>query len=298
MIGMKKADNDTRRLQSGKFNTHQPGEWKDHSRCSPVSGYSEPWHRQYRQGNTGNARVAVEDMEFEVSDHEFWRWYSVDWERQTERIYRQFVKPGGLVLDVGAWIGPTVIYALACRASRVVALEPNPDSFAALLKIADSVSEDTCQLDFLNIAISSEEGEVSMGLPEGSVDSSRSGWEGQDFVVPSITLEQLVESQNIRDPDLVKIDIEGGEVNLGEGLSNLASCLPVLHLSIHVPFFPPDSRIDEFIHAVSAYKVFDDRGRYLHHGEFVDRVTSTERFPAWGGRKGNFFEVLMLSENT
>ncbi len=201
---MKKADNDTRRLQSGKFNTHQPGEWKDHSRCSPVSGYSEPWHREYRQGNTGNARVAVEDMEFEVSDHEFWRWYSVDWERQTERIYRQFVKPGGLVLDVGAWIGPTVIYALA----------------------------------------------------------------------------------------------EGGEVNLGEGLSNLASCLPVLHLSIHVPFFPPDSRIDEFIHAVSAYKVFDDRGRYLHHGEFVDRVTSTERFPAWGGRKGNFFEVLMLSENT
>jgi len=291
-------NNDTKRLQSREFNTRQPGEWKDHSRCILGSSYSKPWHRTYRQGNAGTGSVVVEGIEFEVSDHEFWHWYSADWERRTEQVYRQFVRPGGLVLDIGAWIGPTVIYALACRASRVVVLEPNPDSFAALSQIANSVSEDMCQLNLLNIAIDNQEGEVSMGLPEGSVDTSRSGWEGQDFVVPSITLEQLVESQNIRSPDLVKIDVEGGEANLGEGLLNLASCLPVVHLSVHVPFFPPDSRIDEFIRAVSAYEIFDDRGRHLLHDEFAERVTSTERFPAWGRRKGNFFEVLMLSKNT
>ncbi len=294
---MRKVNNDIRRSQSRKFNTRQPGEWKDHSRCIPGSGYSEPWHRAYRQGKKGIGKVVVEGLEFEVPDHEFWHWYSRDWERRTEQIYRQFVKPGGLVLDIGAWIGPTVIYALSCQASHVVALEPNPDSFAALSQIANSISGNMCQLDFLNIAVGDQEGEVSMGLPEGSVDSSRSGWEGRDFTVPSITLEQLIESQNIWDPDLVKIDIEGGEVNLGEGLSNLAPCLPVIHLSVHVPFFPPDSRIDEFVRAVSAYEVFDDRGRHLCHSEFVERVTSTERFPAWGGRKGNFFQVLMLSKN-
>lgn len=290
-------DNDTRRLQSRKFNTRQPGEWEDHVRCIPGAGCPEPWHRAYRQGNTGTGRVVVEGVEFEVSKHEFWHWYSVDWERRTEQIYRQFVKPGGLVLDIGAWIGPTVIYALMCRASRVVALEPNPDSFVALSQIANFISEDRCQLDLLNIAVGNRKEEVLMGLPEGSADSSRSGWEGGDFMVPSITLEQLFESQNIRNPDLVKIDIEGGEVNLAKGLLNLAPWLPVVHLSVHVPLFPPDSVIDDFIRAVSAYEVFDDRGRHLCHGEFADRVTSTERFPAWGGRKGNFFQVLMLSKN-
>ena len=202
------------------------------------------------------------------------------------------------MLDIGAWIGPTVIYALACRASRIVALEPNPDSFAALAQIPKSISGQACRIDLLNLAIGGQEGEISMGLPEGSSDTSRSGWEGRDFVAKSITLEQLVESQDIECPDLVKIDIEGGEASIAKGIANIASCLPVVHLSVHVPFFPPDADLNELISAVSAYEVFDDRGRRLSSREFAERVTSPEQFPVWGGRKGNFFEVLMLSKNT
>ncbi|MCY4218968.1 MAG: FkbM family methyltransferase [Gammaproteobacteria bacterium] len=293
---MSSEHNVTERLRSRQLNTRQPGEWKDHARCALGSSYSKLWHRSYRPTQTDTGRVAVEHVEVEVVANEFWHWYSADWERRTEQIYRQFVKPGGLVLDIGAWIGPTIIYALVCKASRVVALEPNPNSFAALVKIADSIPENRCQLELLNIAIDDNEGTVSMGLPEGSVDTSRSGWEGHEFVVPTITLEKLIRSQNIRNPDLVKIDIEGGEANLGEGLSMMAPYLPVVHLSVHVPFFPPESQIDEFIRATSEYKLFDDRGRFLKHSEFSDRITSNEKFPAWGGRKGNFFQVLMLSK--
>ncbi len=293
---MKLEQNITERQQSRQLNTRQPGEWSDDARCTIGSSYSKPWHRTYRPSQTDLSRVAVENVEVAVAEHEFWHWYSTDWERRTEQIYRQFVKPGGLVLDIGAWIGPTIIYALACQASRVVALEPNPDSFAALAKIVDSVPASRCELELLNVAIDEKEGEISMGLPEGSVDTSRSGWEGHDFIVPSITLDKLLRSQNVHDPDLVKIDIEGAEANLGEGLAMLAEDLPVVHLSVHVPFFPPESKIEEFIHAASEFKIFDDRGRHLNHREFSDRVTSTEPFPPWGSRKGNFFQVLMLSK--
>lgn len=275
-------------------NVQDSHDWQHHSRCTSKT-IPTPWHRAYRKEDNGFGRVTVDRIEVQVSDHKFWTRFVDSWEPQTEKIYRQFVRPGGLVLDIGAWIGPTVVYALACQASAVVALEPNPDSFSALSQISKQVSQYGCFVTTLNLAIGDQDEEVSMGLPNGVVDTSQSGWTGQDFTVQSTTLSTLIESQNINNPDLVKIDIEGSEARIGKSLSSLAPQCQVVHLSIHVPCFPPDSDIDALIQAAAAYEVFDDRGQRLGHREFAERVSSTERYPVWGTKHGNFFEVLMLS---
>lgn len=304
---MPKKDKNPARRICRKFieisNTCNPGEWKSHPRCITGSKNLDLWHRSYFQEGHNSARVILDSIEVPVparhDKYNFWQraFVKYKWESTTELVYRNFVKPQGLVLDIGAWIGPTVIYALACKAARVVALEPNPESFAVLSQISRSASKYECQLDLMNMAVGDTEGEILMGLPEDCGDTSQWGWQGQDFAVRSTTLVNLIEFQNLENPDLVKIDIEGYEAKIGGGLLSAAEFFPAVHLSIHVPFFPPDSNIDELVCASEEYEIFDDRGRHLSHKEFAHRVTSTKSFPLWGNRLGNFFSVLMLSKN-
>ena len=47
-------------------------------------------------------------------------------QRRMQRLYRQFVRPGDLVFDIGAHVGNRA-RALAAIGCRVVALEPQPD---------------------------------------------------------------------------------------------------------------------------------------------------------------------------
>ena len=53
------------------------------------------------------------------------------WEADTFEFVRRNVTPGGLMLDIGAWIGPIGLYA-ASLGARVIALEPDPVSIASL----------------------------------------------------------------------------------------------------------------------------------------------------------------------
>ena len=284
-----------RRRFARKRNTRHPGDWAEHPRCRPETAGADLWHRGYRRGGKGSGTVSLGRLEARVPHHDFWHRFAKGWEPHTERVYRQFVRPGAVVLDIGAWIGPTALYALACGASRVVALEPNPESFACLSRIRQNNPDTACGLEALNLAVGERGGTMSMGLPRGVSDTSMSGLAGDDFTVAVTTLSDLVESQGIRDADLVKIDIEGAEVLIGDGLSELASANRVVHLSVHVPYFPSGSDIDRFVRSVAAYEIFDDRGRHLGHREFARRVTSRECYPAWGGRGGNLFEVLLLA---
>jgi len=59
-------------------------------------------------------------------NHWFWKLYK-DWEVETFRVFQHFV-PGKVVLDIGAWIGPTALWA-AGDAEAVVCLEPTQKAF-------------------------------------------------------------------------------------------------------------------------------------------------------------------------
>lgn len=60
----------------------------------------------------------------------FWQVYDA-WEPETFTIFDQYLRPDKNYIDIGAWIGPTVLYA-AQKAKTVYAVEPNPASFIAL----------------------------------------------------------------------------------------------------------------------------------------------------------------------
>uniref|UniRef100_A0A7S4PXH1 Uncharacterized protein n=1 Tax=Alexandrium monilatum TaxID=311494 RepID=A0A7S4PXH1_9DINO len=83
--------------------------------------------------DAGTVRKHGLDLRFESSCwfySKFWRRQYSSWEPGTFRVLEQFAR-GAVVLDVGAWIGPTALWA-AHVARRVVALEPATKAFEEL----------------------------------------------------------------------------------------------------------------------------------------------------------------------
>ena len=139
------------------------------------------------------------------------------------RLFDRYVKPGATVIDVGANIGYNAIYAarLAGPRGRVVALEPTPDTLTVLRhNIAAS--------GLANVAIEPVAAGGSAGSCDffirGEISAVNSRYPDSRYAsvtsvvrVPVTPLDDLVEGT----ADMVKIDVEGAELDVLDGMSRL-----------------------------------------------------------------------------
>jgi FkbM family methyltransferase len=257
---------------------------------------SPPFVRKYQQIDDHTGKVSLGEIEAFVEHDPFWLKFAQGWEPETERIYRKLVSPGSTVLDIGAWIGSTILFALACGAEKIVAMEPNPGSNKTIRQFINMNPLLSKRIFLTSRAISDKEETLTMGLAENESDTSTSGIGGNDFEVEATTLSIIRSEYDLTQLDLVKIDIEGAEVFLTSALRSLAN-IPgqFVHLSIHVSFFPKDADRTSFIESLKDFEIYDDRGQNLDFDEFENRILSSETHPSWGTKHGNFFEVLLIA---
>jgi FkbM family methyltransferase len=130
---------------------------------------------------------------------------------------------GGVVFDLGAYCGVTA-YHFAKRAEVVISVEPDPNNYSCL---ADNVKRHelknvTCR----QLAISSKNGSEQFSA-EGNLGSSLSRLNPgkcNRIEVETVTLESIL-MQYCPNPSLVKMDIEGAEIEVLEGSKDLLSDL-------------------------------------------------------------------------
>jgi FkbM family methyltransferase len=195
-----------------------------------------------------------------------------EWEASTLSIFSQVITKDTLVIDFGAWIGPTILFA-GHFAQQVIGLEPNPEAFKLVKKNVDMNHDDgrLINVDVFHKCISVRTEQVRMRYgPESAADSmgsvvslddaakedqaKRSGGVSRvkglnplhQQPVECYTLEEAIQyyypivipkketTAAALPPLFIKVDIEGYESNLvGTWVDWVDIIKPTMFLSMH-----------------------------------------------------------------
>ena len=186
--------------------------------------------------------VRLAGVEICVADDKptFWaRAAAGDWEPETLAALAEATGHGVVVLDIGAWVGPTTLFA-AARGARVLAVEADP---AALLQLAANIAANPTlspRIRVLARAAAPEPGMIRLGPARKPGDSMSSilhaGREGAWEVEVATPAGLMAAVTALGDgPLTVKIDIEGGEYAL---LPPLVAALPERATTLLCAFHP------------------------------------------------------------
>ena len=167
----------------------------------------------------GTAHTKILGIPFLVDPYHISFWHATargSWEPEVLESLDRFLNRDSVYLDVGAYIGPTVLFA-ARKCKKVYCFEPDPDAYEYLAW--------NLRLNRLRnvvpfcMALTTESGIRSMASPDGMLGTSKTS-----LLVESESLERIEvpcigwsEWQRLFAPpqiDVIKVDIEGGEFEL------------------------------------------------------------------------------------
>jgi FkbM family methyltransferase len=162
-------------------------------------------------------------------------YYTGEFERSELELCRRYVSRDSTVLDIGANIGLHSIYfSNLATEGCVLALEPDLDTFDLLRR---NVSRRRNVVP-LNLAISDKGGVVEFFHASDSAYSSLKDTKrtaiAKTVRVPCMTLDDVVAALRLKRVDFVKIDVEGFEFNVLEGMTKIISNFhPVIFCEIY-----------------------------------------------------------------
>lgn len=226
-----------------------------------------------------------------VNGRHFPKWWNKveagSWEPMTFRAMATFVRPGSVVVDLGAWVGLTVLYA-ACEASMVYGFEPDPWAFERFRENLELNPELAARVTACQAAVGDSGGRAQLfnNHPGNSGSSLLANFgyteEGAQKAFAEVDVvdgKGFLQGLNMADVSFVKIDIEGGEYKL---IPRIAPVLlrfkPTLHLSLHPLNLAGDQGADDAVgirHAATV-EIAEALGSYRHvyfepggQGDFV-----------------------------
>jgi FkbM family methyltransferase len=155
------------------------------------------------------------------------------WEPDLTAYICKNLKPGKAFVDVGANIGYYSLLAsrLVGDKGRVISIEASPKIYSVL---QDNVSLNSfaSNIEAHNLAIADKSKKTSVYLgPDGNLGSTTTSESLHDKFpyrnynleaqVEAVTLDSLIETENIENLQLIKIDVEGTEREVIDGLVEL-----------------------------------------------------------------------------
>lgn len=160
-------------------------------------------------------------------------------EPEIQRAFAELLASGQVVYDAGAASGfYTVIAARRVGArGRIISFEPRPDNAERVRH--NAVINDFANVDVLSLALSDHDGSDSFSL---GADANRGGLtdvhaepgSGGTIEVQTATIDALVAKGAIPPPSVIKMDIEGAEVEALVGAERtLIEHGPALLIEVH-----------------------------------------------------------------
>jgi FkbM family methyltransferase len=162
------------------------------------------------------------------------------WEPELLAAFEAVVKPGDIVLDIGAWVGPTSLFS-ALLGAEVVSVEADPRAAALLSGNVAANPALSPHIRIVQRAASPVPGKLRLGAPRKPGDSMSSAlhadrpnaWDVETIQPPALLAAAFSTGPG---PLVVKIDIEGGEYEL---LPSLLAELPIHRVKAVIAAFHP-----------------------------------------------------------
>jgi len=158
------------------------------------------------------------------------------------KLISKLLKKGMTCLDIGGNIGYYVLLEnkILEGEGKIIAIEPSPDNFKQLKRNIEL--QKTKIVDAYNLAAGDKDGNLKflvyedasnscMIIPEGQ----EFRWPGQIIEVPVKNMDNFLENLGITKIDFIRMDVEGYEKHVLEGLKNiLKKSKPIIHMEVHV----------------------------------------------------------------
>lgn len=174
-------------------------------------------------------------------------YYQGESEPLTNRFLRSFLRPGMSFWDVGAHIGEHTLLAARAVGStgEIHAFEPSPETFTLLSANVRANGLRTVTLNQQAVSDTSnelafqvfDEPAISCLIPSGGDDRKS---KSKQIRVACISLDHY--SKSVRVPNLIKIDVEGAELSVLEGMANLLSIEPLRAPALIFEFSQPNTQ--------------------------------------------------------
>ena len=196
------------------------------------------------------------------------RYYEAEYEPETFAFFRENVKSGDTVLDIGGHIGlfAVVTARLVGSEGTVYSFEPTPFTRSVLTEVVE-LNGLSDIIEVRSEAVSSKSGETvffdtgdTISNANSLVKTERSKTE---IPIKLISVDEFVKEKGIA-PNCLKIDVEGVELDVLRGArETFLTHRPVARLGLHPPFIMQNGQSLEEIWAIlEEYKmqvVFDGK---------------------------------------
>jgi FkbM family methyltransferase len=216
-------------------------------------------------GSGINRNIGGEDIRFPAR----WsRYYENGYEPETFRFFRENVKKGDTVLDIGGHIGLFAIVTarLVGDKGKIFSFEPTPFTRSILEQV---VALNDCSeiVEIRGEAVSSRRGETVF-FDTGDIISNANSLikterSKSEIPIKLISVDEFVKERSLK-VDCLKIDVEGAELDVLLGAEEtFLTQRPVARLGLHPPFILQNGQtLDEIWRVLSEYKlnvIFDGK---------------------------------------
>ncbi|MCL2749158.1 MAG: FkbM family methyltransferase, partial [Alphaproteobacteria bacterium] len=236
-----------------------------------------------------------------IESVDFWALFSSgEWEPLTFEFYKKYVRPDKDVIDIGGWIGPTMLIAYSLNPRQIHMVEADPVNFQIMkMNCFKNYCQDKIQMQ--NICLSDKSGDiVEFGWTDASrLDSSTKSMNSKGGIKVLITdILEYLKSKDLANVNIIKIDIEGAESLLSKGLDYIAGFPGIkILLSLHPPFWDDKKKtMGKLIPEIKKFDVFTEDDKPLSLND-LQEMMQDETESLWPGKTGKFFTIILKTRD-